>query len=898
MYSDTPMVGRQEERDLVLDVIEQGTARGVVIAGAAGVGKTRLARAVVGELADAGFAVEWVVGTRAASTIPFGAVAPLLPTPRVPSSGRQPIVDTMSEIRHAVAARSAGRGLVLGVDDAHCLDDASAALLLQLGVTTAASLVMTVRSDEPAPDAVTALWKDGLTERLELQPLSDHEMGELIATVLDGPVEAPTLAELVHHSGGNCLFLHEMIRAARGDGTLVQQDGRWRLRGPRPTSGRLIELVEARARDLPPATRDVVELVAVGEPYPLRVLEAMVPPEALEDAARRGLVDIELERRRAHVRLSHPIYSEVLRSTLSSVSQRSRCRALATAMEATGLRRSDDVVRVVAWQLDAGLTADPDRLRAACRRALEGNDLSAAVRFATAAVDAVEAQGPDGEGGRSWTDARAEARYTLADSLLRQSRMTEAMAVLGPLAGEMSEVRAVEYAESQAHLLFLGLATPEAAYAHLMRVGSSLSPWGRARLDLCRARLLMGNGRVTDALRLVDEATRLVPPGEVEPWALSVQALALVLSGRYSEALIAVERGLDPALDKVTEVSTSVSWSSSTLCLVAVGRGDWDTAEAMARGLLDHGLALRNWSVRRAGAALTGWYVLQRGQVGPAIELCLEGTTDRGGLETNGLRTLAFAGLATAYALAGDPDRADAVLARAAADVRPPINWFDGALELARAHAAARRGLTADAEAILDAALVSADRAGLRFIGLFLAIAANRIGVHELAARWLRRNASDIEGPLPGLALDHAEALRAGDPELLDAVAKRWEEVGQLLVAAECLTVSASGLMAAGRGREGSAVQARARRLLEQCPGAAAPMGGYDEASALTPRELEIARLARSGLSSAAIAERLVISVRTVDTHLGRVYVKLGVRSRAELRHAPEVQVPGLSRQL
>jgi DNA-binding CsgD family transcriptional regulator len=180
-------------------------------------------------------------------------------------------------------------------------------------------------------------------------------------------------------------------------------------------------------------------------------------------------------------------------------------------------------------------------------------------------------------------------------------------------------------------------------------------------------------------------------------------------------------------------------------------------------------------------------------------------------------------------------------------------------------------------------------------IQLFLAITANRVGAPDVAHRWLERVCAEVEGPLPALAREHTDALRARDPERLDAVAGRYEEVGQLLVAAECLTVAAAGHTFAGHGRRAMAAQARSRRLLEQCPGAAVPTGGVDESSRLTPRELEIARLARNGLSSAAIAERLFISVRTVDTHLGRVYVKLGVRSRRELRDAPEVEVPGLS---
>lgn len=51
----------------------------------------------------------------------------------------------------------------------------------------------------------------------------------------------------------------------------------------------------------------------------------------------------------------------------------------------------------------------------------------------------------------------------------------------------------------------------------------------------------------------------------------------------------------------------------------------------------------------------------------------------------------------------------------------------------------------------------------------------------------------------------------------------------------------------------------------------------------LTPREREVALLAAAGHASRRIADRLNLSVRTVDNYLGRVYVKLGVTSRADL---------------
>ena len=51
----------------------------------------------------------------------------------------------------------------------------------------------------------------------------------------------------------------------------------------------------------------------------------------------------------------------------------------------------------------------------------------------------------------------------------------------------------------------------------------------------------------------------------------------------------------------------------------------------------------------------------------------------------------------------------------------------------------------------------------------------------------------------------------------------------------------------------------------------------------LTPRERDTARLAAEGMSSHEMAERLQISVRTVDNHLGRIYSKLGISGRQEL---------------
>jgi DNA-binding NarL/FixJ family response regulator len=67
---------------------------------------------------------------------------------------------------------------------------------------------------------------------------------------------------------------------------------------------------------------------------------------------------------------------------------------------------------------------------------------------------------------------------------------------------------------------------------------------------------------------------------------------------------------------------------------------------------------------------------------------------------------------------------------------------------------------------------------------------------------------------------------------------------------------------------------------VEPAPPAAEPLSL--QGLALTDRETEVLRLLASGLTNRAIAERLVLSVRTVETHVAHVYAKLGVTTRVQ----------------
>jgi DNA-binding NarL/FixJ family response regulator len=134
--------------------------------------------------------------------------------------------------------------------------------------------------------------------------------------------------------------------------------------------------------------------------------------------------------------------------------------------------------------------------------------------------------------------------------------------------------------------------------------------------------------------------------------------------------------------------------------------------------------------------------------------------------------------------------------------------------------------------------------------------------------------------------MDHAKALDADDPELLDDISCRFEALGFVLYAAEA---AATASLAYGPRRRALALAAerRAGVLASQCEGAITPALRRSPRNPLSVREEEIAALAAAGMTDKDIAGNLHLSVRTVHAHLRNIYSKLGVANRRELcRHS------------
>ncbi len=179
--SSWPLVGRTEELEVVASTVA-AAEQGLVIAGDAGVGKTRLAREAVAAARDRGTAVSWTVATQAEASIPFGVFGAHLPA-RAAKASR---LDLFRAVVDGLRDLASAGPLVLGVDDAHLLDDASAAVVHQLAVAGDACVLATVRTGETTPAPVTSLWKEELAHRLKLQPLAEAEVADLVGQVVGG----------------------------------------------------------------------------------------------------------------------------------------------------------------------------------------------------------------------------------------------------------------------------------------------------------------------------------------------------------------------------------------------------------------------------------------------------------------------------------------------------------------------------------------------------------------------------------------------------------------------------------------------------------------------------------------------------------------------------------------
>ncbi len=206
---------------MIADATRAGAerARGIILSGAAGVGKTRVAREAVAGCGARSTRRHWIVGTASARSVPLGAFVDI-----ASDFGPDPLRRVREVIDGLIGDARTGE-VVVGVDDAHLLDDLSAFTVHQLVTRRLATVILTIRSGESPPDAITAIWKDQHLERLELQPLSPPEIADLVEHVLDGPVDSFSAQRLWQYTQGNALYLRHLLDNEVNAGRMTRAPG-------------------------------------------------------------------------------------------------------------------------------------------------------------------------------------------------------------------------------------------------------------------------------------------------------------------------------------------------------------------------------------------------------------------------------------------------------------------------------------------------------------------------------------------------------------------------------------------------------------------------------------------------------------------------------------------------
>ena len=910
----TGLTDRHSERgvlDRLVHAVRAGEGRVLVVHGEAGVGKTALLGYLTGRAA--GCQVMRAAGVQSEMELAFAGLhqlcAPMLtrlehlaPPQRQAlrtafgmSAGPPPDRFLVGLAVLSLLCEAAGeQPLVCVVDDQQWLDRASAQALGFVARRLAADPVAMVFGTR-VPGADLA----GLPE-LAVAGLQDGDARALLGSVLPGPLDARVRDQIVAETRGNPLALLELPRGL----TPGQLAGGFGLPAAVPLSGRIEESFGRQLDALPPATRQLLQLAAADPSGDSSLVwraagRLGLPMQAAAPAAEAGLAEFG-----ARVRFRHPLLRSVAYRSASVPDRQAAHLALAEVTDPA---------------------ADPDRRAWHRAHAALGPDEEVAAELVRSA-DRAQARGGLAAGAAFLERA---ARLT-ADPARRTERMLAAAQVhleAGEFGGALALLAAAE-AESldelastridllRGHVTFasgLGSDAPPL----LLKAAKRLEP-----LDLPLARetyltawiaaLFAGRLAVGGDLLEVSRAAQALPPPAPPPGPVD-----LVLDGLTR----LVTEG--PAAAAPTLRQAISAYATADLGVAAELRWGW-LVQAAASALWDddawRALLIRQARLAREAGALEqlpiilgalGTAVAWSGDFAEAAGLIAESDAV---CEATGSRAAPF----TAMLLACLRGEAAAAAPLIEATVTQATAGGQGvAVAYARwAQAVLGNGLARYADALAAATQASEDTSAFH-ISMWalpeLIEAAARSGNAGVASDALARLAEFTRagGTDFGLGIEaRSRALLSGPAAAADLYLEAITRLSRTRLRPEL--ARAHLVYGEWLRREGRRVDARAQlRIAHEMLDAMGMEAFADRArhellatgqavrkrsvvhtaetvSTLTPQEAHIARLAVEGLTNPEIGAQLFLSTRTVEWHLRKVFGKLGVSSRRELRQALE----------
>lgn len=858
-----PLTGRAEELRLVSEsCFSTSEYTGVVVVGPAGIGKSRLIREAMRLATEAGATVRFVAGTASSRSIPLGAFAEWAD----PHGA-----NALQAVRTAVdglTSTTRGKRVVVIVDDAHLLDDVSAFLLHQLATRRLAIVVASVRSGESAPDAVTAVWKDGHLRLLQLQPLSRAESDLLLSGALGGEVDRDSACRLWELTRGNVLQLRHLVDQEVAARRLAANDGVWTWTGALAVSATLTDLIDAQVGAVPQEVLDVVDMVAVAEPLELDLLSSLVEGSAIESAERRGLIDITSRGHWSVVRVGHPLYGEVRRDRAGPLRLKRLRGRIVAAMVAIPDLDDTAVLRAGAMSLEADLAPNPALLAQAAQIAFSRLDLGLAERLAGFCV---EAGGPP---------ATALLR---AQSLGLLNRADESQLVLDALDTDLLDDQELAYATAlQVSNLWSPLQRADEASALVDEAMDRPNPVVANGARALRVLHLAAQARPAQALAL---ATRVDDKGLGE---------FLALEFAWGKTIAAGDLGLISDITAVAQTGYAIAAESIEAAYLGVGLAEFHVKALLLAGLTAEAVAVAQRTAEQCadapgaigaiGAVIaavawlgSGRLDLAREQLSSAARVLSLGVTStplRGRFAIYQVEALAKLGDIDGAAACAEGDYGKSYSAHLALE---PDRL------LARAWMSANRGARSEAIRIAHQAGDYARNQGQLAREVLSLQAATHFGDHATVTR-LEELSRSVGGPRVHVAAAFARGLSAGDGSQLRSVSEQFEEIGDLFAAAD--VAAHASVASLEHGLRGSAMTAagRAQRLATLGGGAVSPaIRAARQPLPLTSREREIVSLVAQGWSNRRIADEMNTSVRTVEGHLYRASQRSGVNGRDQL---------------
>ncbi|OBK73854.1 LuxR family transcriptional regulator [Mycobacterium sp. 1274761.0] len=855
------LAGRDTELTAIRRALSgTGNYSGVVICGAAGVGKTRLAREVLARARAAGERTNWITGTESARPLPLGAF-----TGTITETAGSSMPDVSRLINSFVAQQRQGKVLI-GVDDAHLLDGLSAHVVHQLAQTRGPRLIVTMRTGENEPDAITALWKDGLLARLDLEPLSEQGTRSLIESTLDGAVDARSAQRFWKLTGGNALFLRQLLNDQIAAGRMQQVAGVWMWDDRVAVSQSITDMVGRRLGELSDGVALVVDALSQCEPLAVDVLCTVADRTDLETAEQMRLVTVERSANQRMARLAHPLYGELRRAGAGEM-YLSRIRGkLARGLGDRTDADMQSTVRRALLTLESDLPADPELFVEAARFAMTLLDLELADRFATAAVSA----------------GAAEAPGVQAMNLVLRGRGDDAEKFLKEITADghddvhrWSTVRAANL------IWILGRPADAAAILDGLAAGpeTPAEAASRAAVQACVEAVY---GRCEAA---AEKATAALDSGHLSDFHAMMASFALVMAlgalGRGDELTAVADGALDRASTSF-QTAPLRFWFGGVYARACRLTGRIDDCATLAKQMADSvnevpGLAYANL------VFLLGQSDLMRGELPGSIKLLHEALA---GVEhhgiTTGLRPATCFALTEAHAKLGQSAEANAALEEARANVPDSYVYMHTALAIATGWALAASGFLSDAVTTVRDAAVRARYRGQPTHELICLQVAAQWGDASMADR-ARVLADELSLPLADAVARHTEALAAKDGEALLSASNDYRALGDRATAADAAAQAAVAFSQSQQRRRRLYAAAIAQGLSEECGGLSTPALRSPTGHPLTQRQREIAELAIAGMSNKDIAKRLYMSVRSVEGHLYRACQRVGANSREEL---------------